>query len=240
MRSVATSPHDAAPVDDRTSRARIRDAAIECFAEYGIADTTARKVAMSAEVSPALVIHHFGSMEGLRTACDEHVADAIRRVKESAMASGPGLDIFGLMRETNVGSAARYLARILDDNSPTVETLIDDLVADAVDYLEQGVESGMLRPSDDPRGRAVVLVLWSLGGLVLHEHFRRLLGIDLTDPDIGTDPNIGAYVRPAYEILGTGIFTKPMATQLRSTIAEVHDAAREPTPTTPPPRKGTR
>jgi len=231
--------HDTALVDDRTSRARIRDAAIDCFAQYGIADTTARKVATAADVSPALVIHHFGSMEGLRTACDEHVADAIRRVKESAMASGPGLDIFGLMRETNIGSAARYLARILNDNSPTVESLIDDLIADAEDYLEKGVESGMLRPSNDPRGRAVVLMLWSLGGLVLHEHFRRLLGIDLTDPDIGTNPNIGAYVGPVYEILGTGIFTTSMATHLRSSIAEVHDTTREPTLTSPPPRKGT-
>ena len=50
---------------DRTAKARIRDAAIECYAFHGD-DCTARMVAEKAGVSPGLVIHHFGSMEGLR------------------------------------------------------------------------------------------------------------------------------------------------------------------------------
>jgi AcrR family transcriptional regulator len=221
--------------DDRTAKARIRDAAIRCVAEDGISETTVRKVAASAGVSPGLVIHHFGSMENLRSACDEHVARAIREAKENAMSAGPGLDVFGMLRDTTIGSAARYLARVLSSGSPAVDSLVDDLIADAEGYFDRGVETGMLRPSDDPRGRAVVLVLWSLGGLVLHDHFNRLIGVDLTDPDIGTSPNIAAYMGPVYEILGTGIFTEALAEHLQSVVAEAGSGDSESASTSPSP-----
>ncbi|MEX0658697.1 MAG: TetR/AcrR family transcriptional regulator [Egibacteraceae bacterium] len=78
--------------DDRTARARIRDAAITRFAEDGVAGTSVRAIAGQAGVSAALVIHHFGSKEALRAACDEHVAATIRERKQTAMAAGPGLD----------------------------------------------------------------------------------------------------------------------------------------------------
>ena len=50
---------------DLTARARIRDAAIECFARQGFA-VSVRAIAAHAGVSPGLVIHHFGSKAGLR------------------------------------------------------------------------------------------------------------------------------------------------------------------------------
>ena len=58
---------------DLTSQARIRDAALVRFGADGFAGTSVRSIAADAGVSPALVLHHFGSKEGLRTACDEHV-----------------------------------------------------------------------------------------------------------------------------------------------------------------------
>jgi hypothetical protein len=169
-------------------------------------------------------------MDGLRTACDEHVTSSIRQVKEGAMSAGPGLDVLGLMRETKIGPAARYVARMLAEESPAVERLVDDLVSDAEQYLERGVESGLLRPSDDPHGRAVVLAVWSLGALALHRHLERLLGVDLTDPDALAGPSIAAYMGPAYEILGTGIFTEEATATLRAAA----EAARgiDPSPST--------
>jgi AcrR family transcriptional regulator len=202
--------------DDRTTKARIRDAAIDCFAEYGVAGTTARKVASAAGVSPGLVIHHFGSMEGLRSACDEHVAAIIRTQKQEVMSAGPGFDVLAALRETGIGSLAGYLARVLVDDSPPVAKLVDDLVDDAEGYLQQGVESGMLRPTANPRGRAAVLAVWSLGALVLHSHLERILGVDLTDPAVGSGPAIASYVGPAYEILSDGIFTESFGAHLRA------------------------
>jgi len=205
--------------DDRTTRARIRDAAIECFADHGVADTTARKVAASAGVSPGLVMHHFGSMDGLRLVCDEHVAAVIRRHKEDALSSGPQLDLLAAFRNSEFGPMMAYLARVLTDDSAAVAKLVDDLVADAEVYLEHGVESGLLRPTDDPHGRAVVIALWSLGALVLHHHMDRLLGVDLTNPDITTDPAFVDYLRPVTEVMGSGLYTEDFVGQMKEALA---------------------
>jgi AcrR family transcriptional regulator len=74
--------------EDRTARARIRDAAVHTFGTAGF-DAPVRAVAAAAGVSPALVIHHFGSKDGLRAACDEHVLRVIREAETDAFA-GPG------------------------------------------------------------------------------------------------------------------------------------------------------
>src|SRR5690606_30504745 len=66
---------------DLTAAARIREAAMRLFPEHGYEGTSIRVLAEEVGISPALVIHHFGSKEGLRRACDEYVVDRIRTVK---------------------------------------------------------------------------------------------------------------------------------------------------------------
>ena len=212
---------DGTLLDDRTTKARIRDAAIGCFAEHGVNGTTARKVASAAGVSPGLVMHHFGSMDGLRAACDGYIAAVIRQQKQEAISAGAGLDVLAALRDSDVGSLGGYLARVLVDDSPEVAKLVDDLVADAEVYLQQGVEAGTLEPTEDTRGRAAVLVIWSLGALVLHQHLERILGVDLTDPEVGASPAIASYVGPVYEILGEGIFTESFAAHLREAFTGI-------------------
>jgi len=220
MRSIPENQIPRETVDDRTTKARIRDAAIASIAEYGINGTTARKVAGAAGVSPGLVIHHFGSMEGLRSACDQYVANAIREFKERTMTGGPTLDVLAALRDAPNGPLMGYLAQVLADDSPAVAKLVDDLVDDAEGYIQQGVESGLLKPSDDPRGRAVVLTVWSLGALALHQHLRRLLGTDLTDPGILTDQAAAAYIAPVYEIYGEGILEETFAARARAAFTD--------------------
>ena len=193
------------PPDDRTIRARLRDAAIELVAEQGT--MTARSVAQRAGLSAGSVINHFGSMQGLRRACDEHVAAEIRRQKQKAVAAGAGLDFLGALREAEMCSMLGYLAAVLHDDSPEVARLIDELTADAEVYMAQGVDSGLIKPSADPRSRAVVLMLWSLGALAMNRHLERLLGVDLTSPDADLSP----YARPILELYAQGLLTAAAA-----------------------------
>ncbi len=220
-------------VDDRSTRARIRDAAIATVADHGIAETTVRKVAERAGVSPGLVIHHFDSMDGLRSVCDEYVTSVIRRTKRRAMQTGPGFDLLAALEDDEIGPVGGYLARVIGEDSGAVADLVDDLVADAEGYLSEGVASGMVRSSDDPRGRAAVVVVWGLGALVLHRHLRRILGVDLLAPGTFSDPSIAAYLGPAYEILGGGILTPEMADRLRSAIDAVASGTPAPETTSP-------
>jgi AcrR family transcriptional regulator len=219
------------PVDDRTARSRIRDAAIGVIAAEGAAGSTVRAVAADAGVSPGLVIHHFGSKEGLRRACDEHVVELVRVHKTAAASQGPGLDpVAALRAQVDGPPLLAYLARRLVEGSDEVTALVDQIARDAVGYLEEGQRSGMLRPLDDPPAVAKLLTIWSLGALVLNPHVSRLLGGDLTgDPD-----EMAGYLAPALEVLGRGVFTDAAAQRFDDAFAPLleGDAPSHDDPTT--------
>lgn len=219
--------------DDRTTQARIRDAAIGVIAEHGPTDATARRVAAAADVSPGSVIHHFGSMEELRRACDDHVAGTIRERKQAAIAEGPSMDLLGTMRsaEEELLPLLGYLAQVLTEDSEMVAELVDELVADSVGYLREGIANGMVRPVEDVEGQATVLTIWSLGALVMHRHVRRLLDVDLTGGDMA-DGELTDYAAGAYGLLSEGIFTPEFARTAREAFARAR--SEHDTPTDPP------
>ena len=217
------------PGAERSARARIRDAAIATIAEVGPATATVRRIARAAGVSPALVIHHYGSMEQLRGHCDHHVAAEIRRLKSAAMAEGAGLDIVAAFRDSQAGPLLAYLAAVLVEDTPAVAQLVDEMVADALTYTHQGVAEGIIRPSADPTGRAVVLTVWSLGALVLHKHLDRLLGVDPTDPQFGRTPESAKYIGPVWEIYGSGLMTDDFTERARAALTALADG-EQPTP----------
>ncbi len=231
MRSGSAPP---SRPDDRSTPARIRDAALACFAEAGFRATTVRAVAVRAGVSPALVIHHFGSKERLREACDAFVTGFVRARKIEAMKAGPGLDPLSLLRDDDDRlPLLAYLARALQDGSPQVAALVDEMIADAEAVLAAGMASGTVRPLDHPRGVAAVLTLWSLGALVLHEHVKRALGADLTGP-MSTAALGAGYAVPAMEILTHGIVAPGMYERLAAAGASARaseDAPVAPAPT---------
>ena len=208
MCSVPAASNDRSAIaegDDRSTPARIRDAALGCFAERGVKATTVRQIAERAGVSAGLVIHHFGSKDRLRVACDRFVATHIRERKAAVMRAGGGLDPLAVMREQAGGPPVQaYLARTLAEGTHEVAVLVDEMIDDAERTVRDGMASGVLRRSDDPRGVAAVLTLWSLGALVLHQHVERVLGVDLT---AAADEHAGnpAYVRPALELLSQGL-----------------------------------
>jgi AcrR family transcriptional regulator len=224
MGSIGANASTDTAIDDRTTKARIRDAAIDCFAEHGVAATTARKVASAAGVSPGLVIHHFESMDGLRRACDDHVVSIIGQRKREAMSSGPSFDALAALRSSEFDSLPGYLAAVLVDDSPAVERLVDEMARDAEAYMAEGVAAGNLLPSSDPRSRAVLLTVWNLGALVLHRHLDRMLGVDLTSPGFGTDAASRSYAASVFEIYGDGILTDDFSANLRAALAGATDS----------------
>ncbi len=223
-------------LDDRTARARIRDAAIERFAAEGIAAASLKDIAADAGVSAPLVIHHFGSKDGLRLACDEYVAALIKEQKTAAMSAGANLDLFQAIREAYAGPPIiRYLAQAIADGSPHVDELIDDMIDDAVGYIAKGVESGLLTPAENLRERAIMLCLWQLGALVLHEQVERLLGIDLLD---GTSRSALKWALVNGDILAKGVINEELYDKwrddLKAAVREGRDAPAPGAPPTPP------
>jgi AcrR family transcriptional regulator len=153
---------------DLTARARIRDAAVRRFAADGL-DAPLRAVAADAGVSPGLILHHFGSRAGLRTACDDHVLEETRTAKRAVLAGpgAPGALIAQLAEIEGCAPLVGYVLRCLQAGGELTTRLVDELVADAFDHLGDGVRAGAVRPSRDPAGRARVLTEMSLGSLLL-------------------------------------------------------------------------
>jgi AcrR family transcriptional regulator len=199
---------------DRTAKARILDVALTLFAERGIAGTSVRAVADAVGVSPALVIHHFGSKSGLRRACDEHVARIVRHSKRDTIAAGIDFDPMAALRRQRDGPPLqRYLARALVESSAESRALFDRFVTDVEEAMEAAREAGMVLDSRFPRERAVLLVGWTLGGFVLHEHLERHLGVDVSDlPD--EPAALEPYMGPMIELFAQGLLTPDVAKRL--------------------------
>ncbi|MCB2174227.1 MAG: TetR family transcriptional regulator [Actinomycetales bacterium] len=204
MRSAQQRP-GAAPADDATSRARIRDAAIRRFGAEGFG-VGLRAIAADAGVSPALVLHHFGSKEGLRRACDEHVLAVIAEVKaRSVTAAGPEMVMTQMAEIEQYAPLVAYQLRSVLAGGEMAKALLEDFMASARTWVADGVAAGTLRPSRDEEARVRYLTLSGYGGI---------LGWMALDPpeDFG---DLGPWLRrymegvglPIMELFTEGLFT---------------------------------
>jgi len=154
--------------DDLTAAARIRDAAIGQFGEHGFG-VGLRSIAEAAGVSAALVIHHFGSKDGLRKACDDYVAEEIRSTKSEAMnSSDPATWLAQLAEIEEFAPITAYLVRSMQTGGELAKTFWRTMMDNAESYLNEGVAAGILKPSRDPAARAKFLAITGGGGFLLY------------------------------------------------------------------------
>lgn len=153
---------------DLTAAARIRDAAIEQFGEHGFG-VGLRAIAEAAGVSAALVIHHFGSKEGLRKACEDYIAEEIRNTKSEALQSNDPATWFAQMAEIeDYAPLMAYLVRSLQTGGDLATMLWRRMIDNAEEYMEEGVRAGTIKPSHDPKARAKYLAITGGGGFLLY------------------------------------------------------------------------
>ena len=153
---------------DLTAAARIRDAAIEQFGEHGFG-VGLRAIADAAGVSAALVIHHFGSKDGLRNACDDYIAEEIRSTKSEALKSNDPATWFAQMAEIEeYAPLMAYVVRSMQAGGDLAKMLWQRMIDNAEEYMEEGVRAGTIKPSRDPHARAKYLGITGGGGFLLY------------------------------------------------------------------------
>lgn len=211
--------HGGATGRDRGGRERIVEAAVTRFAAQGVTGTSLKVIAKDAGVSQALIVHHFGTKEGLRDACDELVLGMIREQMRRAAAEGKQMDVLEAFRRRQQGhaSALPYVGRLLAEGSPSAVRLVDELADEIVRTTQENVDSGIYVASEFPRERAIVLLIWSLGAVALHEHLHRLIGADIT----GEPEELLPYLKGATELLVNGLFTEDMKANVRGAITRM-------------------
>ena len=203
---------------DLTARANIRNAALRLFAERGHDAVTVREIATAAGVSPGLVLHHFGSKEGLRVAVDAHAAESL----DAIFADLGGQDLAEMLTSgeatTSVAEAfvqvfpvgsplPAYLRRLLLTNDPAGSALFGRWYATTRGGLDAMVESGAAAPTEDPAVRAAFLLVNDLAVILLRNQIATAIGDDPLTPtglarwarDVTAVYTGGAFAAPAKE-----------------------------------------
>ncbi|MDT2005459.1 TetR/AcrR family transcriptional regulator [Rhodococcus opacus] len=225
MRS--TNAGSEVPQPDLTTRARVRDAAITVFGNHGFA-TGVRAIATAAGVSPGLVIHHFGSKDGLRAECDEHVLRIIREQKAQAISTpGPAGAMQALADIEQYAPLVAYIVRSFQAGGGLGESLFEHMVDDTAEYLDMGVAAGRVRPSRNPQARARYLTLYNVGAMLLYLQMRadKEVPLDYAKAirDLATDVTL-----PALEMYTEGLL--PDSSTLEAYLATEDGAAQAAAP----------
>ncbi|WP_062205482.1 TetR/AcrR family transcriptional regulator [Demequina salsinemoris] len=176
-----------------SARDQIRACALELFAERGVAGTSVRDIAACAGTSPANVLHHYGSKEGLRAEVDAEVAAlfdvaAAAPPEEiaAAMAADQGSGSFAELLLTQVppdSPVPAYVRRLLLDGGDAGRHLFRGWFQAARTMQEGLVSTGAARQPADPDARAAFLLVNDLAMILLREHVADAIGTDPLTPE---------------------------------------------------------
>lgn len=159
--------------EDLTAKARIRNAAMDLFAQFGESRVSLRAVAAEAGVTLGLVQHHFKSKAGLIGAVDQLVVDYFDAAVSSVPPTGTPGEV-AAARNTAVRKmlhdnpdVVNYVRRAVLETSETrmrlLESLIDLTRREITDLREAGLASTARHEAD----QIVEVLVRQLGELLL-------------------------------------------------------------------------
>jgi AcrR family transcriptional regulator len=188
--------------EDLTARARIREAAIDLFAERGIGPATIRDIADRAGVSSGLLRHHFGSKEGLRDACDEYAMSKMNDLRDRLMGPNAQVDpaVLGAMNPSALRLQVYLVKSMMEGSSNAL--------------FDAAMESGRTWAAhadietDDLEAWLATMIALKIGLFVMRDQVGRVLGEDMS-----TAKGFRRMVRASIEIFGRPIVTPEQADQ---------------------------
>jgi AcrR family transcriptional regulator len=153
------------PPDDRTARARIRDAALYCFARDGFL-APLRTIADQAKVSVPLITHHYGTKDNLRQVCDDWVMDRFLDIKISAITDPSTVKTS--MEDTSESSVLTvYMIRSFLDTTSSARAFYERYKAHLGTIIAASVAAGLASPAKDEQERLHLVAAQTLGSLLV-------------------------------------------------------------------------
>jgi TetR/AcrR family transcriptional regulator, regulator of cefoperazone and chloramphenicol sensitivity len=197
--------------DDLKAAAVIRNAAMRLFADRGAAAVTIREIAAAAGVSAGLVMHHYGSKDGLKDAVDrravaffEEMIGELARISEKG-SSASLAELFAGRLESEPAMTA-YVRRLLADGDEAADVLFARLFEATEARMRSLVAAGIARPAQDERIRTAFLLANDLSVVLLRRQIARATG---TDPL--TREGLGPWTAAVMDVYTSGIFASPTA-----------------------------
>lgn len=189
--------------EDLTAKARIFDAAIEAFARHGN-KASVRDIAAASGVSPGLVIHHFGSKQSLRKACDTEVLKRYRELEIKAVISPAASVKTAKVFSEESAMVIVYMLRCLADGGPVARTFMNELLVETKNIMKVSLDNGIINPSINEAARSEFWSRQTIGYM--------LLNYLLEQPDDPVDFVQNIWKRPELIIAQVESMTTPLLT----------------------------
>lgn len=164
----------------------IRDVAMKCFAERGIARTSLRTIAAQAGVSLGLIQHYFVTKSQLIEAIDHYVLQVFAQMREAPPASadqvcGASDRLAALM--TDNPDVMDYVGRALAEHDGVGNTIFDGFFAISADQGAAFAAQGLTPEDLDPLWSNMLPLILRVGTIMLRHHIERHTDGPLYDPE---------------------------------------------------------
>jgi AcrR family transcriptional regulator len=166
---------------------QIRDAAMRCFAEHGIAATSLRTIAVTAGVSLGVIQHYFVTKQQLVECIDRYVltifGDALQAPSETTAVSDSvtdaGARFAELMRKNP--AVLNYVGRALAEGGDVGKVIFDGLYAITEQQGANFAAHGLTPDDLDPVWASMLPLILRVGTIMLRPHIERHLTGTLYD-----------------------------------------------------------
>jgi len=180
------------------------------FAGRGAAAVTVREIAAAAGVSPGLVMHHYGSKDGLKNAVDrravaffEEMLGELARIGEQD--GGVSLAELFAARLEHEPAMVDYVRRLLLDGGEAADALFAKLFEATMAGMASLAQAGIVRPARDEQIRTAFLLANDLSLVLLRRQIAQATGTDPLSRE-GLVPWTAAVM----DVYTAGIFTAPV------------------------------
>lgn len=192
--------------------ARIRTAALRCFAARGVEVTSLREVAAEAGVSIGAVQYNFGAKSQLVSAVDAYSMDVIRRVMAVDTATVEGvesIDVTGRRVATLMSEypdVADYMARSVVDATGFGSSIFDTLVDLGTARWRRRAEQGLLDSNADPHWAVLNSILVAVAAIVCRPQLDNHLPEPFNSPPmlLSWTRSVNAMIRGGFTPLAEG------------------------------------
>jgi TetR/AcrR family transcriptional regulator, regulator of cefoperazone and chloramphenicol sensitivity len=201
---------------DLTARARIRDSALAVIADRGVAGATVRSIAERSHVSPSLVLHHFGSKQGVVDEVSRWVIEIMRTETAAAPTSDdPATSTDERLARfdrilNDTPHLAAYLRRMLLDGQADGIAWFREAVATTADDIKIRESRGQARTSADRQAEAAMLVVLAFAPLIMQPLLEAALEVDF-----GTESDRARWRRAQRELLTSALYPPTPSRKVR-------------------------
>ena len=185
------------------TRAQLIEVATSAFARDGIAATSLRAIAKEAGVSPALVVHHFGSREKLIEDCIIKALGLWVSEKQEFLDVSLSTALAkwqGAIAEH--GAKLQFFRQVLIAGGEPANILFSRMVKESEMMIQAQIDKGQMRKAENIPDLALLMTLHGLAPLIMQDQVNNHLGGNFLEPELGsrlTGASLEIYRRGIYK-----------------------------------------